>query len=190
MATPQPDPQHSGQETRRRVLEMAVTLREERSGGAVDRFLALLQDRLPLWLRILHGLSHLAGKGQVDDNLLPIARAGIDYYSEILAAAMPAFTSPTVTVRFREAIRDNGLGPVAEVTPLAGYLSAEQRLGRLRGEADPEASARLLLAGCFRHAYNELLFGADSGPDRDTGAEEIVRELRVSAPSDGRLERP
>ncbi|WP_157247453.1 hypothetical protein [Nonomuraea typhae] len=158
---------------------MAVSLRDDRTGGPVDHFLALLQDRLPLWLRILHDLSHLVGKGRVNDNLLPITRAGIDYYAEIQSAALPAFTSPSVTVRFREAIRDNGLGPLAETAPLAAYLAAEQRLGRVNGEADPEASARLLLAGCFRHAYNEMVFGADAGPTRDVSAEEIVRELRL-----------
>ncbi|WP_327091886.1 hypothetical protein OIE66_15055 [Nonomuraea sp. NBC_01738] len=159
---------------------MAVTLREDRSGGSVDHFLALLQDRLPLWLRILHDLQHLAGRGRVQDNLLPIARAGIEYYAEIQSAALPAFATPNVTVRFREAIRDNGLGPHAEVTPLAAYLRAEQRLGRVAGTADPEGSARLFLAGCFRHAYNEMFFGADSGPTRDVSAEEIVAELRLT----------
>ncbi|MBB5081093.1 hypothetical protein [Nonomuraea endophytica] len=163
------------------MLEMAVSLREDRTGGPVDHFLALLQDRLPLWLRILHDLSHLVGKGRVNDNLLPIARAGIDYYAEIQSAALPAFTSPSVTVRFREAIRDNGLGPLAEIAPLAAYLAAEQRIGRVTAEADPDASARLLLAGCFRHAYNEMFFGAYSEPTRDVSAEEIVRELRLES---------
>lgn len=177
MATSHVDPHQRSQDTRRRVLEMAVALRQDRTGGPVDHFLALLQDRLPLWLRILHDLSHLAGKGRVTDNLLPIARAGIDYYLEVQSAALPAFTSPSVTVRFREAVRDNGLGPMAEIVPLADYLRAEQRTGRVAASVDPEASARLLLAGCFRHAYNEMFVGP--GPSRDSAAEEIVRELRL-----------
>lgn len=177
MATSHVDPHQRSQDTRRRVLEMAVALRQDRTGGPVDHFLALLQDRLPLWLRILHDLSHLAGKSRVTDNLLPIARAGIDYYLEVQSAALPAFTSPSVTVRFREAVRDNGLGPMAEIVPLADYLRAEQRTGRVAASVDPEASARLLLAGCFRHAYNEMFVGP--GLSRDSAAEEIVRELRL-----------
>ncbi|MGV9307276.1 MULTISPECIES: hypothetical protein [unclassified Nonomuraea] len=179
MATSHVDPHQRSQDTRRRVLEMALSLREERGGGPVDLFLALLQDRLPLWLRILHDLSHLVGKGRVSDNLLPIARAGIDYYLEVQSAALPAFTSPSVTVRFRAAVRDNGLGPMAEIVPLADYLAAEQRLGRVAPSVDPVASARLLLAGCFQHAYYEMFVGADAGPSRDAGAEEIVKELRL-----------
>jgi len=158
---------------------MAVSLREDRAGGSVDHFLALLQDRLPFWLSILHDLSYRVGKASVADNLLPIARAGIDYYLEVQAAALPAFTSPNVTVRFREAVRDTGLGPRAEVAPLAAYLAAEQRLGRVASDVDPEASARLLIAGCFHHAYIEMFVGADAGPTREAGAEEIVRELRL-----------
>lgn len=161
---------------------MAVPLRGDRTGGSVDHFLALLQDRLPLWLRILHNLAHRVGKERVNDNLLPVTRAGIEYYTAVQSAALPAFATPNVTVRFREAIRDNGLGPRAEIAPLAAYLAAEQELGRVARGADPEASARLLLAGCFRHAYNELFFGADEGPSRDASAEEIVRELRLEIP--------
>ncbi|MFI7453268.1 hypothetical protein ACIBQX_37675 [Nonomuraea sp. NPDC049714] len=179
MATSPGDPHQTGQDTRRRVLQMAVPLRENRVDGSVDHFLALLQDRLPLWMRILNELTHRAGKGRVPDNLVPVARAGIDYYLDVQSAALPAFTSPAVTVRFRQALRDNGLGPPAEIRPLAAYLVAEQRLGRVVARVDPEASARLLLAGCFHHAYIEMFVGADAGPTRDACAEEIVRELRL-----------
>ncbi|MFC4062114.1 hypothetical protein ACFOWE_27750 [Planomonospora corallina] len=201
MATPQLDPyqreldpHRRAQDTRRSVLEMAVLMKRQdgeegglpaalrgpaASGPAVDLFLALLQDRLPVWLKILDDLMHLVGKGTVADNLLPIARAGIDYYAEVQSAALPAFTSPAVTVRFREAVKDSLLGPTPEVGPLAGYLAAEQSRGRVAARVDPSASARLLLAGCFRHAYYELLVGAGSVPSRDDSAEEIIRELRL-----------
>ncbi|MEU0570110.1 hypothetical protein ABZ297_32660 [Nonomuraea sp. NPDC005983] len=145
----------------------------------MNHYIALLQDRLPLWLSILHGLSDHAGKGRVCANLLPVTQAGIDYYLEVQSAALPAFTSPDVTVRFRQAVRDSGLGPTAEVTPLAAYLEAERRLGRIAPDVDPEASARLLLAGCFHHAYIELFVGAGAGPTREAGAAQIVRELRL-----------
>ncbi|MFF5205481.1 hypothetical protein [Streptosporangium sp. NPDC000396] len=155
-------------------------LRGTAPGQAVDMFLALLQDRLPVWLHILDDLMHLVGKGQVNDNLLPIARAGIDYYSEVQSAALPAFSSLSVTIRFREALRDVGLGPMSEIIPLTEYLAAEQQAGRISPEVDPLASARLLLAGCFRHAYYEMFAGVDFLPSRDDSAEEIVRELRLA----------
>ncbi|MGP3913534.1 hypothetical protein [Nonomuraea sp. 10N515B] len=158
---------------------MAVSLRDDRPGGSVDHFLALLQDRLPLWLSILHALSDRVGKGCVSDNLLPVAQAGIDYYIDVQSAALPVFTSPNVTVRFRQAIRDNGLGPRTETAPLAAYLAAEQRLGRVRSDVDPEASARLLIAGCFHRAYIEMFVGAEAGPTCEASAVEIVRELRL-----------
>ncbi|GAA3113500.1 hypothetical protein GCM10010466_00680 [Planomonospora alba] len=199
MATPQLDPDQldpyrKAQDARRRVLEMSVFMKRQdghddgfppglrgpaASGPAVDLFLALLQDRLPVWLKILDDLMHLVGKGTVTDNLLPIARAGIDYYAEVQSAALPAFTSPSVTVRFREAMKDTRLDPVSEVVPLAAYLEAEQRRGRVAAGVDPSASARLLLAGCFRHAYYELFVGTGFVPSRDDSAEEIIRELRL-----------
>jgi AefR-like transcriptional repressor, C-terminal domain len=179
MATSHVDPHQRSQDTRRRILEMAVSLREDRSGGSIDHFLALLQDRLPLWLSILHDLSHVIGKECVSDNLVPVARAGIEYYFDVQSAALPAFASPNVTVRFREAIRETELGPRTETTPLAAYLAAEQRIGRVRADVDPEASARLLIAGCFHRAYIEMFLGADAGPARAASAREIVRELRL-----------
>ncbi|WP_203871859.1 hypothetical protein [Planomonospora parontospora] len=150
-------------------------------GQSVDLFLALLQDRLPVWLKILDDLMHLVGKGRVADNLLPIARAGIDYYAEVQSVALPAFTSPSVTVRFREAMKDTRLSPMSEVVPLTDYLAAEQRAGRVSPQVDPVATARLLLAGCFRHAYYELFVGTDFVPSRDESAEEIIRELRLES---------
>ncbi|WP_344920975.1 hypothetical protein [Streptosporangium oxazolinicum] len=199
MATPRIDPYHktadphrNAQDARLRVLELAAFMKREEAddasrprsrgteaGHAVDMFLALLQDRLPVWRRILDDLMYLVGKGRVTENLLPIARAGIDYYCEVQSAALPAFTSPSVTVRFREAMRDSDIGPMSEIVPLTAYLAAEQRAGRLSPEVVPVASARLLLAGCFRHAYYEILLGPDSLPSRDEAAEEIVQELRL-----------
>ncbi|WP_146616020.1 TetR/AcrR family transcriptional regulator C-terminal domain-containing protein [Nonomuraea aridisoli] len=179
MATSHVDPHQRSQDARRRILEMALALRGDRSGGSLDHFLALLQDRMPLWLSILHGLSHRAGKGEVAGNLLQAARAGIDYYLAVQSAAQPAFTSPSVTVRFREALREAGLGPEAEVAPVAAYLEAERRLGRVRPDVDPEASARLLLAGCFHQAHLEMFAGASDDLERDAGARAIVRELRL-----------
>ncbi|GGL16365.1 hypothetical protein Sme01_30650 [Sphaerisporangium melleum] len=209
MAIPYPDPHKRAQETRRRVLAMSVFMQrhqaaEDESGTpadaaspsgaggypqlhgttparAVETFLVLLQDRLPVWLRTLEELMHRTGKGRVNDNLLPVAREGIDYYAEVQAAAMPAFISPSITVRFREALRETELGPASEIAPLARYLAAERSLGRIAPDVTPEASARLLLAGCFRHAYYEMFIGAGACLSRDDGALEIVRELRLEA---------
>ncbi|NUW32117.1 hypothetical protein HTZ77_11830 [Nonomuraea sp. SMC257] len=177
------DPHQRSQDARRRVLEMALSLRDGPPGGSVDHFLALLQYRLPFWLSVLHDLTHHAGRGTVAGNLVPVARAGLDYHLEVQAAALPAFSSPNVTVRIREALRAAGFGPEAEVAPLAAYLEEERRLGRVAAGVDPEASARLLLAGCFHRAYIELFVGADMVPAREVSAEEIVRELRLEPPS-------
>ncbi|MDH2430147.1 hypothetical protein [Sphaerisporangium sp. TRM90804] len=192
MATAYSDPHKRAQETRRRVLEMADLIRHDGGDAAVypqmrgttpaqaiEMFLALLQDRLPVWLRTLDHLVYSAGKGRVNDNLLPVARAGIDYYAEVQAVAMPAFISPSITVRYREALRATKLGPASEIGPLAEYLALELRLGRVSPDVTPEASARLLLAGCFRHAYYEMFIGPGMGLSRDDGAREIVRELRL-----------
>jgi hypothetical protein len=192
------DPHQLVADTRRRVLEAALTLKAQEgryeSGGtaypqlrgttptqAVERFLVLLQDRLPSWLRALHGLMDQTGKGEVNRNLWPVAMAAIEFYAEVQAAAMPAFLSPSVTVRFRAALRENELTPDAEVRPLTAYLRAERELGRVSASVDPAATSRLLLAGCFRHAYYEMFIGPEMGMTREEAVAEIIRELRLSA---------
>ncbi|RJL27248.1 TetR/AcrR family transcriptional regulator C-terminal domain-containing protein [Bailinhaonella thermotolerans] len=179
------------QDTRRRVLEMSLLIRPEATGirdahnepaglnQAVDTFLALLQDRLPAWLRTLDTLIERAGKGNVTDNLIPVARAAIDYYADVQGNALPAFASPAVAVRFRHAFGALDLGPGNEVSALSRYIAAEQSQGRITTDADPDATARLLLAGCFRHAFYEIFFGLDSVPSRDVAAKETVTQLRL-----------
>ena len=46
-----------------------------------------------------------------------------------------------------------GAGPHKVNDALAGYLRAERDLGRIRAEADVEATADLLLGACFQQAF-------------------------------------
>lgn len=175
--------------TRRRVVDATFQLMRERdpsegtrqtpAAPRFDAFLALLQDRLPVWHRVLADLSSLVGKAEVNDVLIPVTRAAIEFYVEIYSVAMLAFASPSQVVRFRRALRTNELGPQESLDALAGYLAAEQRLGRVDGDVDPEAAARLLLGACFQYATTEVLMGVDMVPSREETADRIVYGLRL-----------
>jgi transcriptional repressor AefR-like protein len=175
--------------TRRRVIDATFQLMRERdpaegsretpAAPRFDAFLALLQDRLPVWHRVLADLSSLVGKAEVNDVLIPVTRAAIEFYVEIYSVAMLAFASPAQVVRFRRAVRTNELGPQESLDALADYLAAEQRLGRVDGDVDPEAAARLLLGACFQYAVTEAVMGTDMVPPREETADRIVYGLRL-----------
>lgn len=148
-----------------------------------DTFLALLQDRLPVWNRVLGDLSHLVGKADVNEVLIPVARAAIEFNVEILGAGTMAFTSPDQLVRFRRAMGVQGLGPQESLEPLVAYLAAERSLGRIADDIDPDAAARLLLGACFQHAYIEVVMGKDAVPSREDTADRVVYGLRLSPTS-------
>jgi AefR-like transcriptional repressor, C-terminal domain len=174
-------------DARRRVVEAASQLMRDRKSTPdpepaslrFDAFLALLQDRLPVWHRVLDDLSHLVGKADVNEVLIPVARAAIEFYAEIQRAELTAFSSPDQIVGYRSAMRSRGLGGHEVVEPLATYLAAEQRRGRVATDVDPDAAARLLLGACFQHAYFEVLMGVDVVPPREETADRIVYGLRL-----------
>lgn len=183
-------------DTRRRIVEAASQLMRERggtdSGGEpssalrFETYLALLQDRLPVWNRVLGDLSHLVGKAEVNEVLIPVARAAVEFYVEIHNAQVIAFSTPDQLMRFRQAMNRNHLGPQQSLKPLAGYLAAEQRLGRVASDVDPDAAARLLLGACFQHAFIEVVMGADAVPPREETADRVVYGLRLQPRDDGR----
>ena len=51
---------------------------------------------------------------------------------------------------------------------VAAFLTAEQRLGRVRSDADPEAIAYMVLGAIFQYVYWRAFLGAA----RDPGADE------------------
>jgi hypothetical protein len=159
-----------------------ATLPADPSGrAAVDLYLALLQDRLPVYVRTMGDLGARAGQRSVEDNLLPVARATIDFYCEILSVKVSAFTSPAQLIRLRQLMRARGLGPNVPQEMVASYLRAEQSHGRVAADVRPLATARLLLGGCVSYAFNSMLTGEDDQTSREEYIADIVLGLRLSS---------
>ncbi len=148
--------------------------------AATDLYLALLQDRLPVYVRTLADLVTGTGHGSVEDNLLPAARATIDFYCEILSAKVSVFARPAQLVRLREVMRTRRLGPDVAEDRVARYLEEEQELGRVAPDIGALAAARLLLGACVSYAFSTMLMGEDDMPPRDEYAADVIRGLRLS----------
>jgi AefR-like transcriptional repressor, C-terminal domain len=147
--------------------------------SAMSLYLALLMDRLPVYARTMITLHSHVGEGSVEENLVPVARATIQFYSEILAAKLGVFTKPEQLVRLRRVLKAQGVGPQVAHEKVTAYLEEEHRLGRVRADVDCEACAHLLVGACLNYAFSAMLL--DEVTPRDAFAEKAVRGLRLTA---------
>ncbi|MBV8527357.1 MAG: TetR/AcrR family transcriptional regulator, partial [Candidatus Dormibacteraeota bacterium] len=59
------------------------------------------------------------------------------------------------------ALKAAGRGPKLSIDAVAAYISAEQRLGRIRPDADSGIAANLLIGSCWQRAAFGHYFGED-----------------------------
>jgi hypothetical protein len=147
--------------------------------AATDLYLALLQDRLPVYVQTLKDLRGRAGQGCVPGNLLPVAAATLDFYCGILGAKVGVIADSGQLVRLRDLMKARGLGPAAGHHVLADYLREEQQGGRLTADAAAESIASLLIGGCLSYAFSQLLMGEDDLPPRQAYITGLVQALRL-----------
>lgn len=163
---------------RDQVLKAAARLDGEPAPTAL--FLALLQDRLPTWIRMLEALTERPSGRPPDETLTWVAESTIEFYTEMQTAGLGAFTTIHNLVRIRRALHAHDLHYRHAIDPLARYLQTERAAGRVTPDADPRDTAELLLAGCFNRAFEELLLGTEALPPRRDRAVRLIRALRLT----------
>jgi ABC-2 type transport system ATP-binding protein len=102
--------------------------------------------------RMLAELPYKAGAGSVTDNLQEVVEAALTHY------------------------RSGGNGQV-DLTPLSGYLTLEQRFGRISQAVSPEQAAALLFGAAFGSASGLLKAGRHSNGETTDFASGAVRIL-------------
>jgi AcrR family transcriptional regulator len=150
-----------------------------------DLFLAVLAERLPSFLALVEELPALVGRGTVRETLEEVARNALTYYGEIIPMAASIFSEPRLLARHREGLRKRGAGPRMVNEALTAYLDAEERLGRVRQDADPEAAAAMVLGACYQRAFFRSYLGEAVPAEGEEGfVEGIVQTLlRSLSPS-------
>lgn len=148
--------------------------------GAADMYLAMLQDRLPVYVHSLSAATARVGYGTVEENLSLIARATIDFYAAILPVKVSVLAVPAQLIGLRHSMKAHGLGPDRAEHVVAGYLRDEQQLGRVAEDVDPHASARLLLGACLSYSFSVMLMGDDGVSPPGEYVPGLVRGLRLA----------
>jgi AcrR family transcriptional regulator len=108
--------------------------------------------------RSLGELPVRAGAGLVEDNLRTFVTRGLALHAAILPAFAGLLAQPKVLTRFA-GLPNPMAGGQGLKTYLAGYLSAEQRLGRVAAGADPEMAATMIIGACHEVILPNLLSG-------------------------------
>ncbi|GAB2745887.1 TetR/AcrR family transcriptional regulator [Amycolatopsis magusensis] len=144
-----------------------------------DMFLAVLEERMPSGLAtLMAGLQKRVGEDPVEDVLVEFAHAAIAFYGQTFPIAASLFSDPHLLTAHRDVVHDRGKGPRHVGDLLTAYLEAEQRGGRISAEADPRATADLLLGACLQHGFlSNFDQRYDDEPTRRKLAETWVRTL-------------
>jgi AcrR family transcriptional regulator len=146
-----------------------------------DLFLAVLAERLPSFVVLVEELPARVGQGTVRETLEEVATNALAYYGEIVPMAASIFSEPALLARHREGLRKRGAGPRMVNETLAAYLEAEERLGRVREDTDPEAAAAMILGACYQRAFFRSYLGEDVPAEEEEGfVEGIVQTLMRS----------
>jgi AcrR family transcriptional regulator len=129
-----------------------------------ELFIDVLQERLPSLIPLVKSLADRPGEATVRDNLLELARTAVRFYQESFPMNASLFAEPHLLGAHRTALNRHGAGPHRAVEGVAMYLRAEQKLGRIAADADPDAAAALLVGACFQYAFLGHFAGRTPGP--------------------------
>lgn len=143
-------------------------------------FLCVLREQLPNFVALIMALPGRAGTGTVQDNLEEVARAALAFYDQSIPMGASFFSERALLARHRELLKQRGAGPHKANEAVVAYLRAEQALGRLRTDTNPDAVADLLLGACFIRAYWRQFLGEETNAAADVqfiqGILETLRE--------------
>jgi AcrR family transcriptional regulator len=148
-------------------------------------FLRVLDEQLPGLPALLTRLE--AGSGDLRGNLEELVVTAVRFYADSFPISASVFSSQRLLAAHRERLhRLGGGGPRTPEELLAGYLGAEQRLGRVAADADPTAMARLLLGASFQQAFLAAFSGEPLSADGLADlARDLVGTVLGATPSDG-----
>lgn len=137
-------------------------------------FVTVLQERAPELGEALRKLSSKVGKGTVAVNLAVVVRTALEFYDASFPMAVGVFSERRLLEAHREGLRKLNAGPQYVNRPIVEYLRAEQSLGRVRREADPEAVASLLMGACLQRAFFRHFWGTEPPDDVAATATALV----------------
>jgi AcrR family transcriptional regulator len=125
-------------------------------------FAALLESNAPVvaWVTTLPAR---AGEGTVEDNLIEAAVQLAGLRDQIMPLELAMAADPELAAQRRHVMEAAGTSlPPGPPAAVASYIAAEQQLGRIRADVDPQEAAAVLLGMLF--ALGTMPAIGDQGP--------------------------
>ena len=146
-----------------------------------ELFLHVLAERLPSFVALSKELPGRVGVGTVEETLGEVARTSLAFFARGVPMFASIFSEPALLSRHTQEIRRRGGGPHRANEAVGAYLRAEQRVGRVREDADPDAAAAMLLGACFQRAFLRQFLAEEVDPAEEEGfARDVVGTLMRS----------
>lgn len=144
-----------------------------------DLLLAVMAERISgHFLQLIRELPGRAGQGTVVETLEELVAAAVEFFSHTMPLNVALGADPALAARHHTRLRELGIGPEVARNSVAAYVEAEQRLGRVRAEASPDAAAAILLGVSFNYAEVRHVAGVESAVlPAERFAPEVVRTL-------------
>jgi AcrR family transcriptional regulator len=146
--------------------------------GKQALMLEVVKGRFPDFFRLVTSSPERVGVGTVKRNLEEIAVAAMGLFRGVIPLLVGAMTERDLLLAQRQFFLETNTGPLRMHGALVTYLEGERRLGRIASRASPKYVARLLMGGCFGHAFLLELMGDHAAiGTEDRYAREIVRAV-------------
>jgi AcrR family transcriptional regulator len=166
----------------------AIAQRARCAEGSIYRYFpdkhallhAVMIDRFESFFVMLEELPGQAGSGSIAEHLARIALEALAFYRGIAPLVGAQLSDPKLMAEQRVAWEREAGGPMRSIRAVREYVAAEQRLGRIDPDAEPDLVGREVLGTCFAHAILESLVGEDGrAVDREGRAIEDERYVRL-----------
>jgi AcrR family transcriptional regulator len=132
-----------------------------------ELFLCTLNQLPSGFITLIRGLRERVGTETVQSVLAQVARSALVFYGEAVPMGASSFADPQLLARQRETLAKRGAGPQRANEAVAAYIRAEQKLGRVRDDANPEAVAYMLLGAVYQYVYWRQFLGRPTEPDAE-----------------------
>jgi AcrR family transcriptional regulator len=132
-----------------------------------ELFLCTLNELPAGFVTLMRGLHERVGTETVPAVLSQVAASALEFYGEAIPMGASFFADPELLAHHRELLQQRGAGPQRANEAVAAYLRAEQGLGRVRGDADPDAVAYMLLGALYQYVYWRQFLGRPQEPEAD-----------------------
>lgn len=120
---------------------------------------AVVHRHLPRYKEVATDVRQRAGTGSLRENLVDLLD-GLDAFYERITPILAAVQADgELRARFADRGADGEIGPQRALLPIAGYLTEERRLGRVRADLDVDSAALLIVSAAHQRAVYRYLAG-------------------------------